>query len=289
MRCTVCTIFTIEFDVDLAVLANSLFANSYRGVVWVGVSGPLPSWAGSATQLEKYSEFNIAEEFYMRFIPIEQNTDLTSFKPEFMLAIANSLSDEQDALVYIDPDVIIDGPWSLFEEWISFGIAMAADARECVPSMHPCRLAWQRRYEQFGLCKRNSFDIYISDSFIGVQKKELRFLEHWKRIHQQMATSMKEPVLGQLESQNMSVQTSLNAALETTSSAFSLMAAYTSLLRPPVPLFYHNAKQPKAWSGALLPKGLRPLAPTIKSFAYKDGPIKVRPTCGNQVLDFFLR
>ena len=188
MNSTICTLFEGDYQYGLGALVNSLYAQGFRGIIWVGYRGGLPIWAKPATATPTYSEFKVGEECAIRFLPLETEAHLTNFKPDFMLSVLERHDPACEALFYIDPDVIVCRSWHLFEEWVSCGVAVCEDVNSPMALLHPHRIGWRRWFEQFGFFLRPREPYYANGGFVGVTRENREFLLTWKRLQDAMWT-----------------------------------------------------------------------------------------------------
>jgi hypothetical protein len=180
----ICTLFEGDYHYGVGALCNSLYQHAYRGVIYAGYRGPLPSWAGVAVKTEKYSELIIEPEFLLRFVPLTTDVHLTNYKPDFMLTVWRHHCPDAAALFYFDPDITVSCRWSFFEEWVQGGVAICADANADMPPTHPLRQAWLRHFEPLGFQQTREQSAYFNGGFVGVAKQHAGFLNSWQRLIQ---------------------------------------------------------------------------------------------------------
>ena len=112
------------------MLINSLSAVGFTGTVVCGHRGSIPPWADAAKRLEKIE---------VRFVALTTPAHLTNYKPEFLLKVWNELQPDAEQLFYFDPDIVVRAPWSFFEEWANYGVALVEDVNSPMPESHPPR------------------------------------------------------------------------------------------------------------------------------------------------------
>jgi hypothetical protein len=182
MTSAVCTLFEGDYHLGLGALANSLYACGFRGTIYAGYRGPLPSWAKTAQQNNGSSEFNAADGLSIRFIPVDARVHLTNYKPDFMLQIWEKYCPDAESLFYFDPDIVVRFPWSFFEEWASDAVAVCEDVNSPMPNSHPKRNAWRRLLTAKGHKMENQVGVYVNGGFVALPKAYKDFLVLWSKI-----------------------------------------------------------------------------------------------------------
>ena len=181
-RLAICTLFEGDYHYGVGPLVNSLYASGFRGVIWAGYRGALPGWAQPITEARQYSEFQVAENCAIRFVPLDTTAHLTNYKPDFMLRIFETLAPDCEGLFYLDPDIVVSEAWDSFQEWIGCGVAVCEDVNSPFAAQHPRRVGWRRFYETHGIQLRPKETFYANGGFVGVRREDIAFLELWKRM-----------------------------------------------------------------------------------------------------------
>jgi hypothetical protein len=203
MNSAVCTLFEGNYHYGLGALANSLYAQGFRGVIFAGYRGALPPWAG-ATVRDGVTECSPAEGLTLRFIPLTTKAHLTNFKPDFMLSLWRDHCPQAESLFYFDPDITVIGRWTFFEAWVQDGVALCADVNPAMPPQHPLRNAWKQFYQPRGIGMRRELDLYFNGGFIGVHEQHQEFLRCWQKLQELMT-----PEIGGLQNVNIQDRTYL--------------------------------------------------------------------------------
>jgi hypothetical protein len=198
MNSVVCTLFEGDYHHGVGVLANSLYANGFRGVIFAGYRGALPPWVLGAQETDGSTEFSPADGLSLRFIPLATKAHLTNFKPDFMLSLWEKLCPQAHSLFYFDPDITVFCRWSFFEEWVQAGAALCADVNPAMPANHPIRHAWKEFYQPHGITFRRQPDIYFNGGFLGLRREHIEFLHCWQRLQEIMA-----PEIGGMQNVNV--------------------------------------------------------------------------------------
>ena len=198
MNSAVCTLFEGDYHLGLGALANSLYANGFRGTIFAGYRGELPPWILGAKKNGEAAEFSPADGLVLRFVPLAQKIHLTNFKPEFMRSLWEKHCPAAENFFYFDPDITVICRWQFFEEWVQAGIALCADVNPSMPANHPLRFAWKQFYEPRGIVFRRDPEQYFNGGFFGLRRGEIEFLHCWEKLQALMA-----PEIGGLENVNV--------------------------------------------------------------------------------------
>jgi hypothetical protein len=186
MNSVVCTLFEAHYHFGVAALTNSLYKNGFRGDVYAGYRGDLPKWANNAIKndelkWEDAKTLRVIEGLQLHFLPLTTDYHLTNYKPDFMLALFEKF--KFNGLFYFDPDIIIKSKLSFFEEWINLGVALVHEiSSNDMPPTHPIRLKWHSVIKKANKTKSRDLYSYINGGFCGVSRKNINFLEDWKKI-----------------------------------------------------------------------------------------------------------
>jgi hypothetical protein len=204
MSAVICTLFEGNYHYGVAALANSLYAQGFRGTIYAGYRGELPPWAGSSVVSDGGAAFSPAKDLTLRFVPVNTAIHLTNYKPDFMLLLWQRFCPEAVSMFYFDPDITIICRWSFFEEWVEAGVAMCADVNSSMPPNHPLRHAWQEYYKPHGINFRREPELYFNGGFVGLRREHREFLTCWKQLQELMT-----PAIGGLQNVNVRDRTFL--------------------------------------------------------------------------------
>lgn len=189
MQVVVCTLFENQYHPGVAALVNSLFANGFRGDIYIGFKGPVPSWAATATAENNLSDwpaacvFSVNEGLKLHFLPVSKDIHLANYKPAFMLELLEKLSGKIGGIIYFDPDIVVRGPWSFFERWINYGVSLVHEIiSNDMPATHPVRMGWKSIIETHGRKVTHEINSYINSGFAGVTAANVEFLRTWRDI-----------------------------------------------------------------------------------------------------------
>ena len=181
-RSTVCALSSGDYHFGLAALVNSLYRNGYRGDVWVGLRGPLPSWAQAATRRGGQAVLSVADGCTIRFLDLSFAGRIALAKPSFMLEVLERHCPDADAVFYIDADIVVKCAWSFFEGWVREGVGIGQDMWE--PDMsgsHPIRAAWRQLASRLDLPCRDMHN-YFNAGFVAVPVQHRELLTVWARL-----------------------------------------------------------------------------------------------------------
>jgi hypothetical protein len=184
MKCVVCTLFEHQYHLGVAVLVNSLFACGFKGTIYAGHRGPLPPWAQADAKpmANGHIELQVNPDIRIIFIQLETKAHLTNFKPDFMLQIEALAAAESDALVYFDPDIVLDRDWRYIEEWITCGVAVCEDVNSPLAENHPTRVGWRRFFKTHGFDLNFRTTSYANGGFVGMTWNYRKILPVWQEF-----------------------------------------------------------------------------------------------------------
>jgi hypothetical protein len=171
----VCTLFDGDYQIGVGALANSLYRAGYRGVLWAGYRGELPSWAQDG-------EGANSDGFSVRFVELAGGGAIAWRKPELMLRVLDELEPDATQVLFFDADSLAIAPWQFFTEWSRDAVAAVLDAwYPRVPPHHPWRDAWRALVQDAGLVVRKLTD-YHQSAFVGVPRHRREVLDRWQQL-----------------------------------------------------------------------------------------------------------
>lgn len=179
-----CTLYEGDYHYGLGALTNSLVRSGFGGDLWVGTRGERPPWlpAGSGDFLR------VGDQLTLRFIDIDTPYHFSHFKPWFMQHCLTALAPTAKALAYIDPDIVIKAPWSVFEDWLHWGVALVGDFFELIGDDHLFRHHWRHFAADQGLSMVRSVDRYYNGGFVGIRRLDASLLDCWARLIEALPT-----------------------------------------------------------------------------------------------------
>lgn len=187
MNSAICTLFEGHYDLGLIALTNSLYKNGFRGEIYAGYKGSLPSWAVSSTDKQNFiwdgsSSYKVADGLNIHFLPVETKMHLANYKPYFLLKVAELLNREK-GIVYFDPDIVITCQWEFYERWMGYGVALVHElVSNDMPETHPIRQEWHKVIHKTNKKVLRKLNSYINSGFCAVTSSNLEFIETWADI-----------------------------------------------------------------------------------------------------------
>jgi hypothetical protein len=275
MNSAICTLFEGDYHYGVAALINSLHNCGYEGPIYVGYRGKLPPWASTALSNHisnwpgSYTLF-IRNKINVHFLPLITNYHFTNYKPDFMLRLWNGLAIEAESMFYFDPDIVITTPWSVFDDWPAYGIALCEDIMSPKPMYHPIRQAWRQYFDQHGFTLRFKEALYANGGFVGVSKQNISFLLTWKAIQEAMAITVggldnafliKQPSVLPFAPFSLTDQDALNATIEAWDGPASFVDKNGMAFGPSASLMSHAIGSDKPWTRKTLSKALKGYPP----------------------------
>ena len=188
MQAGICTLFEGHYHYGLAAFTNSLYQHGYRGSIYAGYKGSLPTWASAAHETlslpwPRARTLDIAPDLQIHFLPLDTEFHLTNYKPFFMLQLWEEQITEANALAYFDPDIVIKCKWDFFETWMSHGIALVHESDgNNMTATHPIRKEWEKVIIKSNRQTTRSMNSYINGGFCGVLKENIEFIKVWADI-----------------------------------------------------------------------------------------------------------
>lgn len=272
MSAVVATLFEGDHHLGAAVLINSLLAAGFSGTVVCGHRGPPPPWADAARALAGVD---------VALVALTTAEHLTNHKPAFLLRVWSELRPTADTLFYFDPDIVVKAPWSFFEQWTDYGVALIEDVNSPLAETHPRRGAWRRCLAARHWTVRRETSLYVNGGFVGLARAQLGFLHAWRD-----AMALVGEEIGGLERSMFSFgaeqsdraspaypfsktdQDALNIALMIADQPVSLMGAEAMDFRPGGWTLSHAIGPEKPWRKRFLLAALAGRGPTATDHAF---------------------
>ena len=278
MRIGVCILFEGRFAEGAAALINSLYRWGFRGRVFCGVRGGLPVWLEGERSHEPVVDLELVT------IRVDYEGPLVWSKARFVLNAWSDVARECEVLYYFDADILVVGPWRIFESWASDGVAICADVNPEMPAGHPFRKVWRELLDPTGGSPVRPLETYFNAGFFGLPRRLESFLERWLDFNKVFRRLEQEPEWrnqgGARHPLSAHDQDAFNAALMLTDVPLSPMGrdgmgfqwgggSY---------VMAHAVGDLKPWSACLFAQALRRRRPSLASrefVANLDGPVEV--------------
>jgi len=195
MISAICTLFEGHYHYGVAALSNSLYKQGFRGTVYVGYRGDLPSWALKGKKeavgiWEGAITLSPVEGIQLVFLSLSTTYSLTNYKPDFMLELWEGPAKNADAFFYFDPDIVIDDSWSCFEQWVNCGVAVCEDVNSPLQEFHPRRVGWRKYFSKYDISLNFKNQTYVNGGFVGLLKKDILFLTTWITLQEKMGIAI---------------------------------------------------------------------------------------------------
>ncbi|MCW2118492.1 hypothetical protein [Flavobacterium sp. 7A] len=288
MKAAICTLFEGHYHFGVATLSNSLYKNGFRGTIYVGYRGALPEWAlkGKKVILGKWDKAIVLcpiDGIEMVFVPLTTTYSLTNYKPDFMLELWEGVAQDEEALFYFDPDIVVDESWACFEEWVKCGVAVCEDVNSPLQEFHPRRVGWREYFAKYDLDLSFKNQIYVNGGFIGLLKKDISFLIIWRQIQENMADDIggleksifsDATIVGTITERkgfqifDKSDQDALNAAIETYKGVISFIGKEGMGFGAGNIAMYHALGSPKPWKANHFLRAVHAKPPRKEDVAY---------------------
>lgn len=184
MKITLCTLFEGHYHYGVAALVNSLAASGYEGTIWVGHRGRLPPWIVDHPDFDADSgRLRVTPRLTLSAISLDPPVSLNYYKPTLMREIFSTHEPTCDAVVYLDPDLVVKCAWREIESWFEDdGVVLVEDINGSLPSDHPKRLLWQLFFATHGEAQHRGLERYYNAGFVGARRSHLHCIQAWERI-----------------------------------------------------------------------------------------------------------
>jgi hypothetical protein len=183
-RSAVCTLFEGHYHFGVGALINSLHRHGFQGKVVVGYRGTIDAGFLRSCRATADLRSCLPGGIDLEFRKIPGSWHLTNLKPDLMVDIFVDDS-EIDRVFYLDPDIVIRCPWSFFDQWAQYGVALCQElVMGNMPETHPLRRQWAdwASRQELGRCR--SLSQYFNAGFIGIHRRSLALLNVWQNVMQ---------------------------------------------------------------------------------------------------------
>ncbi len=159
-----------DFLEGACVLFNSLAQNGFDGCLVIGYRD-LNAFPPTAFR-------SLRQSNKVLWCKLDTPLHFTNYKPDFMRKVLGDY-DDCSAITYLDPDIVVNCPFSWFSGWCEGGPAVCADVNWWMPAQHPTRREW---VSLTGLAVHNQLDLYFNGGFLSIRRQDAGFLELWQQI-----------------------------------------------------------------------------------------------------------
>ncbi|MGJ7490882.1 hypothetical protein [Variovorax sp. ZT4R33] len=284
MAIAVCTLFEGHYHHGVAVLVNSLAAAGYEGTVWVGHRGPLPDWLTGRAGFERgRARLQVTPRLALQTVALDPPVSLNYHKPAFMRALLHRHAPEADAVVYLDPDLVVKCAWPEIEAWLADGeVALIEDVDGALPSDHPKRQQWHRFFATHGEQPQRPLERYYNSGFVGVPRALAHVLGDWQRICERVAaatgSALRQRKLGAPDHPFHSTdEDALNFALSLSLAPLHTQGPEAMDFAPGGRHLSHAVGTAKPWQGRHFRGALRGRPPSVASqafYRFARGPLR---------------
>lgn len=278
----VCTLFEGDYHFGVGALVNSLCRAGFRGTVFAGYKGPLPSWA----QTDAFNRFEPAPGVVIEFIRLETSWHLANYKAKFMSDLLENQAKGSRRIAYFDPDIVVTCRWEFFRNWMDDGISVVQEVTNgTMPSSHPLRLTWARFLKENGEFTRNEMERYFNSGFVGLIRTRFSFLTLWHKLLEAAISGSREMATQFMPGDRSFAfyavdQDCMNAALMATTEDISAIGPEGMGFVPGGFTMQHALGSPKPWRFSPWRSVISGKPPTsaIKAFwEYANSPICLMP------------
>lgn len=283
MKITLCTLFEGHYHYGVAALVNSLVASGYEGTIWVGHRGGLPPWIVDHPDFDARSKcLRVTPRLTLNAIELDPPFSLNYYKPVLMQAIFSTHEPSCDAVVYLDPDLIVKCAWREIEGWFEEeGIVLVEDINGSLPSNHRKRLLWQLFFAGHGETQRRGLERYYNSGFVGARRSHVHCLQAWQRICELIVAAigvdLKQRKAGGPDDLFHSTdEDALNFALTLSDVRLNACGPEAMDFAPGGHHLSHAIGSSKPWQGRHLRRALRGEPPTVASrwyYRFAAGPL----------------
>ena len=275
MNTAICTVFEGHHHLGAGALINSLHRAGFQGCLWAGYRGALPPWAGSAQPEENNNHrLEMGPGFSAIFVPLATSLHFAYYKPTLLDRTLNEFAPDADAAIYLDPDIVVKCPRTVFPRWLTGGVAVVEDINPNLPAHHPQRNGWAQVLEKKGLRPQRNLERYYNSGFIGITRDRAGFLKLWQQTMEVVLAELgphHHIKFGQATDLFHSTdQDALNMACMLTD--IPLAAAGPEAMDFAVGGHYlsHAVGTPKPWEGGFVSRALRGYPPSSAARSYMD-------------------
>jgi lipopolysaccharide biosynthesis glycosyltransferase len=215
----------------------------------------------------RYIDFSPAEGLTVRFVPLDTPIHFANYKAALMRLVTDTFLTDGEALCYFDPDVVVKGRWSFYEEWLEYGIALVEDL--LYPDLtgdHPLRMGWMKAVSGMGVTQKRRIDRYYNSGFLGVPYQYRDFLTLWDSLMEwtEKHSTNNRQIWQSADRSSLFMATdqdNLNIAVMVTDYPVSTVGPDGMDFLPGGFLMSHAVNSPKPWNKPFLKRALTGVPP----------------------------
>lgn len=283
MRIALCTLFEGHYHHGVATLVNSLVAAGYQGTVWAGHRGPLPAWLARHARFDRHAgRLQVTPQVVLQTLALDPPRSLNYQKPAFMRELLQVHDPAAEAVVYLDPDLVVKCAWKEIEAWFAEGaVALVEDLDSALPSDHPRREGWRHFFAAHGEVPQRALARYYNSGFVGVPRGHDALLATWQRLCERIAAdhggALRQRKLGAPDHPFHSTdEDALNFALMLDDAPLSTHGPEAMDFVPGGRHLSHAVGAAKPWQGRHFRGALRGRPPSVASqsfYLFTNGPL----------------
>jgi hypothetical protein len=166
-----------RYNLGAAALINSLVKADFKGLIYIGYRGALPTWVQQFELLGE-NHFYITKDILVRLKQVDTQIHLGYYKPYFIKE-AFDFYKNTDRFYYFDVDIVVKAPWFFFSNWLVNGYCVCLDSSfHFLHRNHPWRKQW-KHWAPAGQVKFNEIDYYFNSGFLGIERKSIALVDIW--------------------------------------------------------------------------------------------------------------
>ena len=273
----VTTLYEGHYEFGVGALINSLVSSDFEGLICVAYKGNLPFWLQqlkSENQSDKL--YKITEKVWLRFDEVIVDMHFGYYKPYYLKQMADAYPETMGCF-YFDPDIVVIGKWSFYENWIQSGVAICQDSNYSILYWnHPWRNKWRADFSNSNRGVDKTLNYYINSGFIGVNRPHFEIINRWIEINE-VYKSLGYPIHFFDQSQALSAykgdQDVLNAALTLSPDlTYSIIGKEAMAFDFPYAIMAHavDGAGVKPWKRNYLKHAIKGGKATVTDEAYLD-------------------
>lgn len=182
----VTTLYENHYDYGVGGLLNSLSQADFEGLFCVGYKGVLPFWVNQLKKSKESPElYQVTEKIYMRFDLLDNAGMHFGYYKPYYLQQMEKIYPDANGWFYFDPDIVVLGKWSFFENWLKSGISLCQDSNYTLLHWnHPWRNCWRKDFAEYHRGVNENLNTYVNSGFIGVNKENFEIIDRWVIVNE---------------------------------------------------------------------------------------------------------